>query len=212
MAARRWSPCAGTARPGTCAVVTSDPAEMRRALDQSRPAARWTVRPAPVDGHPDQVLRLEQFRAEHPERVIEPGAFWRARRADNDAQTVVHAHLRGLLDKLDAITGGQQDESPGERPAAYPAPGRRDAEPAAGPDVRPRAGAPRRAGCPVRGPAGPVRSPVPVDHHVGSEAGCPECGRLDEARQRRPCRTPGHRAVARGQVGEKAQTTRQHLP
>jgi hypothetical protein len=74
------------------------------------------VRPAPVDGHPDQVPRLERFQAEHPEWVIEPDTFWRARRADDDAWTVFHAHLRGLLDKLDEITGGHQADAPRHGP------------------------------------------------------------------------------------------------
>jgi hypothetical protein len=63
------------------------------------------VRPTPVDSYPDQVPRLERFRAEHPEWVIALDGFWRARRADADTWAVTRYELRVLLDELDRITG-----------------------------------------------------------------------------------------------------------
>ena len=63
------------------------------------------MRPAPVDGYPDQVPRLERFRAEHPEWVIVLDGFWKARRADDDTGrwAVIRYQLRDLLDQLDQM-------------------------------------------------------------------------------------------------------------
>ena len=66
----------------------------------------------PVDEYPDQVPRLERFRAEHPEWVIVLDGFWRARRADADTWAVTRWELRALLDKLDEITADQTSPEP----------------------------------------------------------------------------------------------------
>lgn len=59
---------------------------------------------------PDQVLRLRDFRAAHPEVIIGPGGFgtWQARIPEANGETVTTRYrLRELLDKLDELTGRQ---------------------------------------------------------------------------------------------------------
>jgi hypothetical protein len=64
-----------------------------------------------VPDEPDQVLRLRDFRAAHPDVIIGPGGFgtWQARIPERDGETVTTRYtLRELLDRLDELTG-QQD-------------------------------------------------------------------------------------------------------
>jgi len=66
---------------------------------------------------PDQVLRLMQFRKEHPDVVIGTDEFgtWQARIPEPDGETVVNRYrLCELLDRLDELTG-QHDGQPGRR-------------------------------------------------------------------------------------------------
>ena len=56
---------------------------------------------------PDQVLRLQAFRAAHPEVIIGDGGFgvWQARIPEPDGEHVISRYtLRELLDKLDELT------------------------------------------------------------------------------------------------------------
>ena len=58
---------------------------------------------------PDQVPRLQRYRAAHPDVIIGAGGFgtWQARIPEPDGETVtVRYTLRELLDKLDELTGG----------------------------------------------------------------------------------------------------------
>jgi hypothetical protein len=53
---------------------------------------------------PDQVLRLQAFRAAHPEVIIGDGGFgvWQVRIPEPDGESVISRYtLRELLDKLD---------------------------------------------------------------------------------------------------------------
>jgi hypothetical protein len=55
----------------------------------------------------DQLLRLQAFRAAHPEVVIGDGGFrvWQARIPEPDGERIISRHtLRELLDKLDELT------------------------------------------------------------------------------------------------------------
>ncbi len=66
-------------------------------------AALWLVRE-----EPGQVLRLQRFRAAHPEVVIGDFGFgvWQARIPKPDGEHVISRYtLRELLDKLDELTG-----------------------------------------------------------------------------------------------------------
>jgi hypothetical protein len=57
---------------------------------------------------PDQVPRLQRYRAAHPGVIIGTGGFgtWQARIPEPDGETVaVRYTLRALLDKLDELTG-----------------------------------------------------------------------------------------------------------
>jgi hypothetical protein len=67
----------------------------------SRPAL-WLARE-----EPDQVLRLQAFRAGHPEVIIGDGGFgvWQARIPKPHGEHVISRYmLRELLDKLDELT------------------------------------------------------------------------------------------------------------
>ena len=56
----------------------------------------------------DQVLRLQAFRAVHPEVIIGDFGFgvWQARIPEPDGERIISRYaLRELLDKLDKLTG-----------------------------------------------------------------------------------------------------------
>jgi len=60
-----------------------------------------------VREEPDQVLRLQRFRAAHPEVIIGDGGFrvWQARIPKPNGEHVISRYtLRELLDKLDELT------------------------------------------------------------------------------------------------------------
>jgi len=62
----------------------------------------------------DQVARLARFKAAHPDVVIGDGGFGtrQARIPEPAGETVITRYtLRELLDKLDEVTAGQQDQS-----------------------------------------------------------------------------------------------------
>ena len=62
----------------------------------------------------DQVARLARFKAAHPDVVIGDGGFgtMQARIPEPAGETVITRYtLRELLDKLDEVTAGQQDQS-----------------------------------------------------------------------------------------------------
>lgn len=67
-----------------------------------------SVRPALslAPDEPDQILRLNRFRAQHPGIAIHAGpGYWQALMPEHAGQTVVTRHqLKELLDKLDALT------------------------------------------------------------------------------------------------------------
>ncbi|HEY2268286.1 MAG TPA: hypothetical protein VGI96_37115 [Streptosporangiaceae bacterium] len=57
---------------------------------------------------PDQVRRLQEFRARHPEVILGDGGFgvWQARIPEPDGERIISRYiLRELLDKLDQLTG-----------------------------------------------------------------------------------------------------------
>jgi hypothetical protein len=57
---------------------------------------------------PGQVLRLQAFRAVHPEVIIGDAGFgvWQARIPQPDGERIISRYaLRELLDKLDQVTG-----------------------------------------------------------------------------------------------------------
>jgi hypothetical protein len=59
--------------------------------------------PRLVPEEPDQVIRLQRFRAAHPGVMVQPGQFatWEARITEADGETTIVRHtLRELLDKL----------------------------------------------------------------------------------------------------------------
>jgi hypothetical protein len=61
---------------------------------------------------PDQVLRLREFRAAHPDVSIGSGGFGtlQARIPEENGETVTTRYtLRELLDKLDELLSGQSD-------------------------------------------------------------------------------------------------------
>jgi len=61
-----------------------------------------------VREEPGQVLRLQAFRAAHPEVIIGDFGFgvWQARIPEPDGEHVISRYtLRELLDKLDELTG-----------------------------------------------------------------------------------------------------------
>jgi hypothetical protein len=63
---------------------------------------------------PDQVLRLQAFRAAHPEVIIGDGGFgvWQARIPEPDGERIISRYtLRELLDKLDELIGEHRSQS-----------------------------------------------------------------------------------------------------
>ncbi len=60
-----------------------------------------------VPGDLDQVLRLNQYRRDHPGVTICAGhGYWQAQIPQRNGETVITRYqLRELLDKLDALTG-----------------------------------------------------------------------------------------------------------
>ena len=61
-----------------------------------------------VHEEPDQLLRLQAFRAAHPSVIIGDGGFgtWQARIPGENCETVTTRYtLRELLDKLDELIG-----------------------------------------------------------------------------------------------------------
>jgi hypothetical protein len=57
---------------------------------------------------PDQVRRLQEFRARHPEVILGDSGFgvWQARIPEPDGERIISRYLlRELLDKLDQLTG-----------------------------------------------------------------------------------------------------------
>ncbi len=64
-----------------------------------------------VREEPDQVLRLQAFRAAHPEVIIGDFGFgvWQARIPEPSGEQIISRYtLRELLDKLDELTGEQR--------------------------------------------------------------------------------------------------------
>ena len=60
---------------------------------------------------PDEVLRLQAFRAAHPEVIIGDGGFgvWQARVPEPNGEHVISRYtLRELLDKLDELTPSER--------------------------------------------------------------------------------------------------------
>ncbi len=76
-----------------------------------------------TDAEPDQVRRLQRFRAAHPDVVIGDGGFgtWQARIPEENGEMVTTRYtLRELLDRLDELTAGTAgpaDLSTGIRPS-----------------------------------------------------------------------------------------------
>jgi hypothetical protein len=72
-----------------------------------------------VPDEPDQVPRLQAFRAAHPEVIIGDGGFgtWQARIPEPNGEIVITRYrLVELLDKLDELTGehlSRPDGAPG---------------------------------------------------------------------------------------------------
>jgi hypothetical protein len=68
-----------------------------------------------VADEPDQVLRLDQFRRDHPGVAIGAGdGWWQARIPEPDGERVITRYtLRELLDKLDQPTSTPPDDRPG---------------------------------------------------------------------------------------------------
>ena len=63
---------------------------------------------------PDQVLRLQAFRAAHPNVIIGDGGFgvWHARVPEPAGEHVIGRYtLRELLGKLDELTGEHRSQS-----------------------------------------------------------------------------------------------------
>jgi len=71
---------------------------------------RWALSLLPAE--PDQVLRLSQYRRDHPGVTIRAGlGFWQAQIPQHNGEMIITRYqLRELLDKLDALTG-QPDSS-----------------------------------------------------------------------------------------------------
>jgi hypothetical protein len=66
-----------------------------------------------ADDEPDQVLRLQAFRATHPEVIIGDGGFgtWQARIPEPSGETVTTRYtLRELLDRLDELVSARKGE------------------------------------------------------------------------------------------------------
>ena len=67
---------------------------------------RQRVRLQFVHDEPDQIMRLQQFRADHPDVLVQPGEFavWEARITEPDGETTIVRHtLRELLDRLGEV-------------------------------------------------------------------------------------------------------------
>ena len=65
---------------------------------------------------PNQVLRLQAFRAVYPEVIIGDGGFgvWQARIPEPDGERIISRYtLRELLDKLGELTGGRRGQPNG---------------------------------------------------------------------------------------------------
>jgi hypothetical protein len=60
-----------------------------------------------VHGDLDQVLRLNQYRRDHPGVTVCAGpGYWQAQIPQRNGETVITRYqLRDLLDKLDTLTG-----------------------------------------------------------------------------------------------------------
>ncbi len=64
----------------------------------------------------DQLYRLERFRDAHPDVIIGDGGFgvWQARIPEPNGETITSRHtLRELLDRLDELTGRENQDQPG---------------------------------------------------------------------------------------------------
>jgi len=72
----------------------------------SRPAL-WLVHE-----EPDQLLRLQAFRAAHPSVIIGDGGFgtWQARIPENGETVTTRYTLHELLDKLDELIGEHRSQ------------------------------------------------------------------------------------------------------
>ena len=73
---------------------------------QARPALRL------VADEPCQVVRLQAFRAAHPDVIIGTGEFgtWQARIPEPNGETIITRYtLKPFLDKLDELTGQQRE-------------------------------------------------------------------------------------------------------
>lgn len=69
--------------------------------DPTRPQPRKRLRALPSGFEGDQVPRLLDFRAAHPEVTIELDGFWRAVIPAENGETVVCRYeLKAVLDKL----------------------------------------------------------------------------------------------------------------
>lgn len=66
---------------------------------------RWALSLLP--DKPDQVLRLDQYRRDHPGVAINAGlGFWQAQIPQHNGEMIITRYqLRELLDKLDTLTG-----------------------------------------------------------------------------------------------------------
>ena len=84
----------------------------------TRPALRL------VPDEPDQVFRLQEFRAAHPDVILGKGEFgtWQARIPHRSGETVtIRYTLRELLDRLGELLTEHPGESPSCPPGASPA-------------------------------------------------------------------------------------------
>jgi len=66
-----------------------------------------------VPDEQDHVPRLARFREAHPDVMVGAGrGFWQAVIPEPAGETVITRYtLRELLDKLDELTGGEQDDA-----------------------------------------------------------------------------------------------------
>jgi hypothetical protein len=68
-------------------------------------------------GEPDELFRLSRFRTAQPEVIIGNGGFGtvQARIPEQDGETVITRYtLRELLDRLDELTTGPNDQPGGD--------------------------------------------------------------------------------------------------
>ena len=78
-----------------------------------RAGMSWRTPCGCVREEPDQVLRLQAFRAAQPEVIIGDGGFgvWQARIPTPDGEHVISRYrLRELLDKLDELIGEHRSQ------------------------------------------------------------------------------------------------------